>query len=201
MCVCLLQTSSAYWLCGFVDAAAFVVVWKGKPLDPAPPVVLPTAVCSCCQMSSNTRRETGWMGSHTNTHTVRLRDRVNRSSCVELFRYEKEVVKLNLSSNAACWRCISSYLRIQPGKLPEAPRRRPRHKRECISSCFVALDLMTQATLKHNIAGCYLGNVGPLGSEGVPSRCVPLVSCSCPSSGRSGGRRAFPSHAWLPWAD
>lgn len=65
----------AYWLCGFVDAAAFVAVWKGKPLNPAPTAVLPTVVYSCCQTSSNTRRETGWMGSYAHAQKKKKKER------------------------------------------------------------------------------------------------------------------------------
>lgn len=90
-----------YWLCGFVLAAAFVAVWKGKPLNPAPLVAQPITVCSCCQTSSNTRRETGWMDfSHTHKHTnstVCLRGWVIRSSCVGLFRDKKQILHFNLS--------------------------------------------------------------------------------------------------------
>lgn len=85
------------WFC----SSCFCCRLKGEApiLRPSPP----TAVSSGCQTSSNTRRETGWMGSHTRC-TLSPCNWAICSSFVEMFRDKNEISVSNISSPTACRR-------------------------------------------------------------------------------------------------
>lgn len=163
---------------------------KGNPPPPALPSGCPNH-CSRCQMSSNTKKRNRLDGFtltyKKETHIEKVM-KVKLTICQPLSPFPRCISTTYNNSNSG----------IQTGNLREACRLfYPNTK-------LFKWDLYLHVfSFYHKIQYCvmyYLGNVGPWGLEGVPSRCGPQVSCPCPSSGRSEGHRAFPSHACLPWA-